>query len=70
MRVQTYCVRSEILTKNILRKFLHFKGFGQFLSEFSKFLKTVFSAVDCMKLLTIIEAKMGQNGRYKCATFI
>ena len=37
-----YCICSEILTTNVMRKF-YLNGFRQFLDEFSIFLKTVFS---------------------------
>ena len=45
IRFRIYCICFEILSTNIKRKFLFFKGFRQFLCEFSIFLKTVFSVV-------------------------
>ena len=76
-----------MLTKKLNARFLFLRGFRQFLSEFTMFLKTVFQqsalklpliSADChyyayyayvniivesIKLITIIEAKMGQSGR-------
>ena len=85
MRYRKYWVWFRDIDKNVKLNSCFLRIFRQFLSEFTLFLKTVFSdetpinrdkilssvpSVESIKQMTIIEAKMRQNGkRSKCATF-
>ena len=84
--MKSYCTHVFVLSRH---EWTVPHCFCQFLSEFSIFLKTVFTempinrdriiwilniilwpSVKSIRLMTIIEAKMGQNGRRsKCSTF-